>query len=240
MSATRTRTPVLTRARALAVVLSAALALAGCSGDGGSTDDLPDGTKLVADAATEMRAVASARFTVRAEGTIAGLPLRGAEGQLTRDGDAQGSVRLDQGGSLVEIAFVLTGQTAYIKGATGGFQRVPRAVAATVYDPSAILDPDRGVARLLATAKDARTEGKETIDGRDTYQVKATLDKEALATLVPGASQEAVGTLWIDTGRPRLTRTRIPVRGTGGDAGGTVTVTISDTDTPVTITPPAG
>ena len=46
---------------------------------------------------------------------------------------------------------MLVGGKLYLKGATGGFAEVPAALAGSVYDPSAILDPDKGVAKVLAS-----------------------------------------------------------------------------------------
>jgi lipoprotein LprG len=229
-----------TRARArIAAFALLVLAVASCDGEE-QAGNLPQGDALVSRAAAEMRAVRTAHFTVRADGNVAKVPLRSAEGQLTREGDAQGSLQIDQSGSLVEIAFVLVGETAYIKGATGGYQKVPLSIAAAVYDPSAILDPDRGAAKLLATARDARTEARESVDGQDAYRVKATFDQEALGALLPGIDRDVTGTVWLGVDRPVLVKAQFPVPAPDGGAGGTVTVTFSDFDAPARITPPAG
>jgi lipoprotein LprG len=227
------------RAPAATVLGILALVLVSCSGTGESAENLPSGDELLRKSAAEMRNVKTTRFTVEASGQINQIALRGAKGQLTRDGDAEGTVRLDQAGSLVELSFVLAGDSAYIKGATGGYQRLPRALATTVYDPSAILDPERGVAKLLGTAREGRTEDRESVDGRDAYRVQAKLDRQALAALVPGVNQDVTGDLWIAADRPLLVKAQFPVPASGGGEGGSVTVGFADIDAPASITPPA-
>jgi lipoprotein LprG len=224
--------------RALALVAAVGLSLAAAAGCSGHkpAGNLPDGAGLVRSAAREMGSVKTARFVITTEGTVDRLGLKGADAVVTRDGDAKGTATLDQSGAASELTFVVVGDTLHIKGPTGGWQQVPLSMAASVYDPSAILDPDRGVAKVLATASDASTQGTETVDGAAAIKVRATLDSKALAAVVPGIDQNVVGTLWIGADRPLLHRASFTVPGDGG--GGTVTVTLSEFDAPVTISAP--
>jgi lipoprotein LprG len=228
------RTPAL-----FALLFALVAGLAGC--DKKSTDNptpLPDGAGLVSASAEAMRQVKNAHMTITVDGTIAGLPLKRADGVVTQTGDAQGTVQLEQLGALVELGFVIVNKTFYIKGPTGTWQQVPLAMAATFYDPSAILDPARGVANVLATAKDAKTEGQESVDGRDTYRVAASFDQAALVSVVPGAGPGVTGKLWLDTQDKRLRKAVFTVPGAAGAAPATVTVTAKDFDAPVTISAP--
>src|SRR5581483_1287181 len=129
--------------------------LTGCSKKKSPTS-LPAGTQLMADGATAMSNVQSAHFVLTVDGQINGLALSRAEGDLTKEGKAKGTATIDSSGIKVEAAFVIVDQSLYLKLATGGYQKLPLAVAATVYDPSAILDPNRGVAQLLRTAKNPK------------------------------------------------------------------------------------
>lgn len=214
-------------------------ALTACSGGGaGGGTPLPDATTLLRNAAAEMRTVQTAHFTITTEGTVAGISLRGAEGTLTRAGDVQGTAQLDQ----AEIEFIIVGDTAYIKGPTGRYQRLPVSLTRAVYDPSAILDPERGVPKLLTAGRDARTEAREDVGGQPAYRVRATFDQQALGPLLPGVTGQVTGTLWIGADRPRVLRARFEVpAATGGTTGapGVVTVTLSDYDRPTTIRPPS-
>lgn len=229
--------------RALAAVIAVlALPLSACtsggSGTGGKdTTNLPPAAQLLSSGATAMTAVQSVRFSINASGQISGLALRSATGQLTRAGNAQGKASVSESGILVEINFVIVGSTAYIKGATGGYSKVPLGVATAVYNPEAILDPDKGVVKLLQTATGAQTVDRETLDGQSVYHVKALLAQPVLATLVPGNSESEQGDLWLTVSSSQLVRVSFPVRTASGGSG-SVTASFSDFGAPATITAP--
>ncbi|MEV1290177.1 LppX_LprAFG lipoprotein [Micromonospora sp. NPDC049679] len=225
-----------------AVLLTLSLtALTGCTrgdrpgaGAGQNQGGLPPAADLLSASATEMRSVQIARFEIATSGAGEMLGITGAKGVITRAGDAEGTAQLAQGGNPVELTFVVKGDTLYVKGLTGGWQKVPLAAAATVYDPSALLSPDRGVAHVIATAQDGRTEAREPVDGVETYKVKATFDTKALTTLVPGLNEKITGSLWIGVERPLLHRIELPVR----NRTGTITVSFSGFGEPATISAP--
>jgi lipoprotein LprG len=232
----RMRRRVLLRPVLLSILLAG---LAACTGgDEEPTSDLPAGDELLRSAAEAMRSVQTARFEITADGTVAGVPLRRATGVITSAGDAEGGVQLDQSGPLAELSFVVKGQTLWVKGVTGDWQRLPLAVASSVYDPSKILHPDQGVANVLGTARDAKTEARESVDGQDAYRVKATFPPQALSKLVPGIETDVPGQVWIGADRRLLHQGKFDVP--DGDGGGpaTVTVTVADFDAPVTIDEP--
>ncbi|MEU7985322.1 LppX_LprAFG lipoprotein [Streptosporangium canum] len=220
--------------RILIAALVAALSfVTACSG--GSSDDqaaLPGGSELVKKSAEAMRGVKSAAFTMETEGTPP-VPVKKAGGRLSGTGDADGTINIDLAGSLQEIQFVLIGETVHFKGVTGGFQKISRSQLAAIYDPSAILNPDKGVVQLLSTALDPKTEAVEKVDGADAYRVAATLSQQVLATMVPGLSQGVNGRLWIDRTTSRLLKADLPMN------GGKVIVTFRDYDVPVQVTAPA-
>lgn len=223
---------------ASAALITAALTGAGCTRDGDPADgDLPEAAELLAAAADEMAGVETTRLTVESDTDVTDLSVRGIEGVITRTGDAQGSVQLEQLGALVELSFVVAGDTFYYR-LIGGWQELPLSQAATLYDPSAILDPDRGVANLLRTATGGEVRGRETVDGVDAYRVTAEFDAVALGTLLPGFSEPVPGTLWVGADRPLLHRVEVTVPATGDSEGGTATVRLSDFDAPVDISAP--
>jgi lipoprotein LprG len=207
------------------------LLVTACSGGG----SLPEGQELVQQGATAMQGINSVGFAIRSEGNPP-IPIKSADGKLLKSGDAQGTVQLVQSGQTVEAAFTLVGDTVYFKGATGGYQKLPKATVLAVYDPSAILDPQRGVVELLKTAQKPETEKKEKVGGQDAYEVKATLSKSVVPALVPGVSQDVDGEIWISVTDHRVLKARVPI-----PQGGSVTVTFSDFNANFTITaPPAG
>ncbi|MQA15875.1 MAG: LppX_LprAFG lipoprotein [Pseudonocardiaceae bacterium] len=218
------------QALALLLALLTLAAVPACSGGG---PELPDGGQLLSDAAETMRGVNTARFALDVQGTVNGIDLNGAQGQLTRQGAATGTVTLDQAGQLAELRFVLTGDTLYLQGPTGGFRELPASLASSVYDPSTILDARRGVPALFGGATDAVTEAREEVDGVDTYRVRATFPAEVLGRLVPGTIRDTSGQVWIGAQQPYLVQGRFPL------PDGTATVRLSEFDAPVDIAPPS-
>ncbi|MFI6786119.1 LppX_LprAFG lipoprotein [Nonomuraea sp. NPDC050383] len=210
--------------RKLLLVVLVAL-MSACSSGGGA--ELPAGPDLMKKASEAMKTVTSATFSIATEGKPK-VPLKKADGRLTSAGDADGTLTLEVLGSLQEITFALVGDTVHFKGPTGGFQRLTRKELAQIYDPSLILDHDKGVPQLLATAADPRVEAEE--DGA--YRVATTFSGQVLGTMVPGVTQGVNGTVWVDKATSRLRKVELPLQ------DGTVTVAFSDYDAPVTITPP--
>jgi lipoprotein LprG len=218
------------------ITLLAALVIAlvtSCSGGGAQKTTLPDGTRLLNDSATAMRTVTTIHFTIRVQGNVPGVPLRYADGRLTRQGSAQGTAKVDRGGQLVQEEFVIVGDTLYLRGPTGDFQKLPSSVAGAVYDPSVILNPDRGIAALLVSGKDATTEARELVARVDTYRLRANFPPQLLGTLVPGLSKDTPGQVWIAVQGSRLVKAQFPV----GD--GLISVHFADYDAPVLINGPA-
>jgi lipoprotein LprG len=219
--------------RRLALTLLLALlglAVGGCSGGG---QELPNAQLLLTRAADTMREVSSARFVLELAGSPSGLVIEGAQGQLTRRGEAVGTVSIQRGGELAELEFVLTGGTLYLKGPTGGFQELPASVASSVYDPSIILDGRRGVPALLENATGATTEAREQVNGVDAYRVRATFPADVLGGLLPAVSPNNQGQVWIGAQRPYLVQARFEL------SGGAVIVQLSEFGAPVDIAPPS-
>jgi lipoprotein LprG len=200
--------------------------------------DLPAGDTLVKESAAAMRDIKTARFLITADGAIAGLSLKRAEGTLTREGSAKGTAQVDQAGVNVELAFVIVGDKIYLKGPTGGYQALPLALASTVYDPSAILDPDRGIAKVLSSATEAKTEASDPVDGKPAWRVAAKMNPADLVTIVPGVTTSVPGKLWLSATDKRVLKATFTLPGAGDAKGGTVTVTFTEFDAPVTINAP--
>jgi lipoprotein LprG len=226
------------RPRAVLLILVVSLAvLTGCSKDK-SGEALPAGATLLSDAATATAALKSAHVKIETEGEVSSLPMRRAEGDLLRSGDAKGTIQLSQFGVLIEYEFVVVGPTIYLKGATGGWQQLNASVAQSLYDPSAILDPNRGIAKLLSTARDPVTEAKESVNGKDAYRIRVKLDSSTVAALVPGITGEVTGKVWVDAQNKQLLKAVLTVPGSSADKSGTVTINVTNIDVPVTVSAP--
>lgn len=219
----------------LAAFALTAATVTGCS-SGGDTS-LPDAGSLLKDSAAATGGVTSTHFTLKVDGTVPGLSVHGLEGDLTKanGGGAKGTGTLELLGQVVDAEFVLVNGSLYVKGPTGGFQQIPAALSSSIYDPSAILDPQRGIPKVLAGVQNAKTEAAEDVNGTPTYRVTGTVPKDALAGLLPGASADADAALWL-----RKDGGHLPVKASlGFPGGGVVAVTLSDVDKPVTVTAPA-
>ncbi|HEX2131170.1 MAG TPA: LppX_LprAFG lipoprotein [Actinophytocola sp.] len=222
----------------LAVLACTAVTATACTSDE-PAGDLPDGGELLADAAASTAEIQSAHFTLTVNGDVPGLDVQSAEGDLTREGDggARGTVSMMLMGSLFEGEFVLLGDKAWIKGPTGDHQELPAAMVVNLYDPAAILDPERGVANVLSNVQDPVTEGTEDVDGVATYRVKGTVARDVITNLVPGLDSDVDVTFWLrqDEGhQPVKASVAVPAEGDP-----TVDVTLSDVGKQVDITPPS-
>ena len=223
----------------LAVALLAAfvLTLIASCGSGFTSnqqESLPDGNKLLADSAAAMRSVNSIHFTLSAQGDTPGVSLRYADGELTEKGAAKGVARVQQqDGKVVQQEFVITGDTLYLRDpASGNYQKMPASMAGVSYNPSTILNPNQGLAAVIASGRDAKATAHEKIVGVDTYRVEATFPQQPLSTLLPGTRGDSDGTMWIGTQDSRLVTAQFRL----GD--GLATVRFSNYNTPVTINTP--
>ncbi|GIF70269.1 hypothetical protein Ais01nite_83040 [Asanoa ishikariensis] len=222
----------------IAVLLTALASLAACGGDGDAASgdpSLPLASTLLANAATQMRTVTSAAFDITTEGDTGALPIRSAKGAIDDTGTAQGTATIEQVGMPIELNFIAKDDFLYVKGLTAGWQKLPLAQAAMVYDPTAILNPEKGIGAVLATAE-GNTKGRETIDGAPHYKVEATFKGSAMAGLVPGVSGDVTGTVWIGVDKPLVNQLQFAVPGEGK---GTVLIKFADFGKPVNVDVPA-
>ncbi|SNR38242.1 lipoprotein LprG [Haloechinothrix alba] len=226
--------------RTACLVAATALAAAACTSD---DEDLPAAGTLLDAAADSAGEVTSAHFALQATGDVPGLTVQMVEGDLTTDGGpygaAQGVATVSMGGQLVESEFVLHEESLYLKGPTGGFQEIPADRVTSIYDPSAVLDPERGVAHLLDQVREAETTGTDTVDGTETHRVTGTVEHQVIDELIPGVESDAEITLWLDEERDHLpVKVTLSFPEAGGDETPTVDVTLSEVNEPVTVSPP--
>ncbi|WP_026424661.1 LppX_LprAFG lipoprotein [Actinokineospora inagensis] len=229
------------RGLGVAVLALVGALVAGCTSDnssgGAGGGSLPDGASVMKDSAATTKNIKSAHFTLKVNGNPPTIPVQNAEGDLTREGGpagaAKGTVKLTLLGQLIEGEFVLVDNSLYIKGPTGGFQKYPAALSANIYDPSAILDPDKGIAKVLATIQQPKTEAKETVDGVSAYKVTGKVTKDVVSGVVPGVSTDVVVTVWAREDNKQPVKASVAL---GSDSS--VDLTLSDIDKPVTITAP--
>jgi lipoprotein LprG len=220
----------------LAASVVLVITLAGCSGQ----PDLPPADRLLASAAEEMRRVSTVAFNLEVAGPLGTLAIRRAQGVLTREGELSGVVSLELSGSLIEYEVVVSGETTYVKGPTGGFQALPTAISNAVFDPTSLLDPSGGLALALARMEDARTEAAEAVEGTDAYRVRATIPAEVLEDLLPVELGEGgvASVAWIGAEVPVVLKLHTTIRIRGETQSTVMTVMLDDFNVPATITPP--
>ncbi|WP_197289130.1 LppX_LprAFG lipoprotein [Nocardia sp. NRRL S-836] len=183
---------------------------------------------MLSKSAEAMRSVSSVHFSIKVDGELPDVPVKDADGDLTSAGESKGNAKVTFAGQLLSVEYVLTGGNLHFKGPTGGYTKLPAAFAGQVYDPSAILNPDKGVAKVLAAAKDPKTKSSG-----DVSVVEATVPKDVAAGLVPGISADVKATFSIDKDS-MLKNALFELPG-----GQKVDVGLKDFNKPVTVTAPA-
>ena len=173
------------------------------------------------------------------QGQIPELPIESLEGDLTNTPAvaAQGKANIIFLGQKLEgVDFVVVDGTLY--GAiTAGSPLQDFGPAADIYDVSAILSPDKGLANVLANFSDAKADGRETVDGVETVRVTGNVTADAVNKIAPqiGATGPVPATAWIaEEGNHELVQAKLEPT-----PGNSVTMTLSDWGKPVTVTKPA-
>ena len=225
------------------MLCAALVAVASCTG--GASDTAATTTQgaqqLLQKSGAFMRAVTSVQFDLAVTGDLTAIPVHNATGVLTKAGDAKGNARITELGQLIQVDFVLVGDTFYLKGPTGGYQKLAASLAESIFDPTAILDPNRGVAHVLSSVQNAQPGGAETVDGVATTKVTGKVGKQIAGALVPGIGADVDTTLWLANDAKALpVKAQFVVPTTAGNSGGTVVVDLSNYNQPVTITAPTG
>ncbi len=224
-----------------ASVAAVALALAACSGGGDDASDTAPAERLER-AADLLDQTSSVRFTVEGENLPdSGTAVIGAEGVAAPPGSFDGDIRVRRAGlsATVEVVSVdgqvwaklpLTDEFAVVDPEDLGFP-----------DPGVLLDPDRGVGRLLRSAENVAASDEVRLDGDVLSQVTATLPGglvgDVLTIADRGAEVAATFALDPDTGHLRRAVLTGPFLTSDGDQ--TYSVLLADYDRQVEISAPS-
>ncbi|MGW4064371.1 LppX_LprAFG lipoprotein [Amycolatopsis sp. NPDC004747] len=169
-------------------LLLALLLTAGCTGSPDTRGPFPAGADLVREAATAFAAVRSVHFAAGVNGVLPGFPLRQIEGDAT----------LDDGGRATGTADVQDGD---------GHTKFPfdvRDSQEPPYPVSAFLGPAGGLKRLLDGVTDARTEGRENVDGAPALRVGGRVPAAVAHDVLAQVSADITAKVWVaDDGGPR-------------------------------------
>ncbi len=212
--------------------------MVGCSSSKQAGGSLPDAATLVKEASAATRDVKSAHLELSVTGKIKELPVKTLEGDLTNQPStaAKGNATITLLGSDVEVKFVVIDGDLYA--AISGDEYDDFGPAEKIYDVSAILNPDRGLANLLASLTDTEAEGRETINGQQTVRVTGQAPADAVNKLAPQlkATAPMPAIVWIqENGDHQLVRAQLePTDDTS------IQMTLSNWNAPVTVEKPAG
>lgn len=120
------------------------------------------------------------------------------------------------GQKLTDVAFVVADGDLYGAITKGGNMQ-NFGPATDIYDVSAILNPDTGLANILASFSDPKAVGRESIGGSDAVKITGTVSAEVVNKIAPQlkASAPAPATAWtartatISWPRSRSSRRRV-------------------------------
>jgi lipoprotein LprG len=230
-----------TRLLAIFAALFAAIALiAGCSSKSqDSSKELPDAATLLKESAETTKSQSSVHLKLAVQGEIKELPIETLEGDLTNAPAvaAQGKANLIfLGQKLADVGFVVADGNLFAALTSGGAYQ-DFGPAADIYDVSAILNPDTGLANVLANFTDPKADGRETINGVETVRVTGNVTADAVNKIAPqiAATAPVPATAWIqEHGNHELAQAKLDI-----SPGNSITMTTTEWGKQITVTKPA-
>jgi lipoprotein LprG len=228
-----------TRLLAIFAALFAAIALiAGCSSKSqDSSKELPDAATLLKESAETTKSQSSVHLKLAVQGEIKDLPIETLDGDLTNKPvvAAQGTANIIFLGQRLEnVDFVVADGNLFGALTKGSFQDF--GPAADIYDVSVLLNPDTGLANILANFTEPKTDGRETINGVDSVKITGNVSAEAVNKIAPqiAATGPVPGTAWIrEDGNHELVQAKLDP-----SPGNTITMTCSDWGKSVSVSKP--
>jgi lipoprotein LprG len=217
--------------------LAAALLVAGCS-KSSNKGSLPDAATLLKESADTTKSQTSVHLKLAVQGQIKDLPIASLEGDLTTTPVVAAQGKADimfLGQKLQGVDFVVADGDLYGAVTAGNFQNF--GPAADIYDVSAIMNPDKGLANVLSNFADPKADGRENINGVDTVRITGNVSADAVNKIAPqvGATGPVPGTAWIrEDGNHELVQAKLEP-----SPGNAITMTLSDWGKPVTVNKPA-
>ncbi|UOZ10149.1 LppX_LprAFG lipoprotein [Amycolatopsis sp. WQ 127309] len=180
-------------------LLLVVLLTAGCAGSPDTRGPFPAGAELVRDAATSFASVRSVHFAAGVNGVLPGFPLRQIDGDATLDagGGATGTADVQDGEGHVKFRFtVRDGLVSTDPDVARG--RIPETDAVGRF-----LGPSAGLKRLLDGVTDAKTEGKENVDGAAALRVGGRVPAAVAHSVLPQVNADVIVKVWVSADGPR-------------------------------------
>ena len=186
----------------LAALFAVAALVAGCSGSSDdSATDLPDAATLLQESSETTAGETSAHLKLAVQGQIAELPVESLEGDLTQRPAVAAKGTADivfLGQRLQGVQFVVADGDLYAAITAGG-SLSNFGPASDIYDVAAILSPDAGLANVLSNFSDAKSDGRETVEGVTTVRITGMVSADAVNKIAPqiAANAPVPGTAWV-------------------------------------------
>jgi len=173
------------------------LVTAGCTGSPDTRGPFPAGSELVRDAATSFAAVRSVHFAAGVNGVLPGFPLRLIEGDATLDGGgaATGTADVQDGEGHTKYRFTVRDGRVSTE---AGTEPLPE-----MYAVGAFLGPSAGLKRLLDGVTDAKTEGRENVDGAAALRVGGRVPAAVAHGVLPQVTTDVTVKVWVSADGPR-------------------------------------
>ena len=139
------------------------------------------------------------------------------------------------GGSEIDANFVVLDGELYATLTPNKWSDFGKA--ADIYDPSTILNPDTGVANVLANFNDPKAEGRETINGQSTIRISGTVtagcgEQDCVRSSVRATRHRPPS--WIqESGDHQLVQVKLDK-----SSGNSVQMTLSNWNQPVQVSKP--
>jgi lipoprotein LprG len=229
-----------TRPRLFAVLAALSIATAlisGCSSSSKqSSAPLPDAATLLKQSSQTTKNVKSVHLALSVNGKIQGLPVKTLTGDLATAPNtaAKGDAKITLAGSDIDAQFVVYDSILYAALTANKWSDF--GPAADIYDPSSILNPDTGLANVLANITDPKSDSRQTINGQGTIKITGTASVDAVNGLAPQlkATQPLPATVWIqENGDHQLAQAQLEQ-----SPGNSIQMTLSNWNAPVQVTKP--
>lgn len=208
----------------------------GCSSSKQAAKPLPDAATLLKECSQATKGVKSVHLVLSVTGKIKSLPVKTLSGDLTTAPGtaAKGDAKITLAGSDIDVNFVVYNTVLYA--ALTPNKWTDFGPAADIYDPSSILNPDTGLANMLANFTDPKAEGRESVNGQNTVRITGKVSADAVNALAPQlkATQARPATVWIqENGDHELVQAKLEQ-----SPGNSIQMTLSNWNQPVQITKP--
>lgn len=200
-------------------------------------DPLPDAAALLKESSTTTKNFKSVHLVQSVAGKVAEMPVKTLEGDVTTEprAAAKGKATITIMGAEVDVEFVEFDRRLYV--ALPGEEFKDYGPTSNVYDVAAILNPDTGLANMMADFIDPKAEARETVGAQQTIRVSGRVTADAVNKIVPlDATKRMSATVWIqESGDHRLVQASLEP-----SKDDSVQMSFSNWNVPVTVDKPAG